>query len=337
MKRLHHPHIIRMYDHFETKDKHYLVFEMATGGELHERIAERGHFNERDAAIIMATLINAIGFLHKHGVVHRDIKSANVLFRTPSHTSDICLVDFGISRALEEGQKLTDLTGTLAYIAPEILTQRGYGATVDMWAAGVMTYELVSGYQPFHSIDSQEDLFDRILRADFDFPDEWFGQVSDECKDFIKKLIHTNPRTRYTAAQCLEHSWFLRFVPPDYLSILSEINEAAERIKQGLDSPHRIEYHDRKSPGVALDPEEARVLDLMGELLDEEEGKGTHRRVKTFAVTGSDTAIAKAKYGGVLPGVLDVGSLLGGLEGKNLPNLHLKLTRAGGRRRHSSE
>ncbi|KAJ3338961.1 hypothetical protein HDU93_008860 [Gonapodya sp. JEL0774] len=280
----------------------------------------------KDAAITMATLINAIGFLHKHGVVHRDIKSANVLFRTPSHTSDICLVDFGISRVVEPGQRLTEMTGTLAYIAPEILLQRGYGAGVDMWAAGVMTYELVSGYQPFHSIESQEDLFDRILRADFDFPTEWFG--------------NTNPKTRYTAAQCLTHPWFLKFVPTDYLAILSEINDAAEQIKEGLESPHRIEYG-RSGPDAqgqsaqAVSEGEGRVLDLMAELLDEEDGKGTYRRLRSAAVSAGDTAIAKAKFGGKMPGVLEVGDLLGGLDGKNLPNLHLKLTRTGGRRRHS--
>ncbi|KAI9013645.1 kinase-like domain-containing protein, partial [Hyaloraphidium curvatum] len=214
LKRINHPHMIRLLDCYQTRDKWCLVFELATGGELHDRIyadyTPHG-FNERHAAYIIATLCNALRFLHDLHICHRDMKAANVMFRGEGKSS-IVLVDFGIARTLanDDRQKemmLSTQTGTLAYIAPEIIRGKGYGKAVDCWSLGVITYELVSGVQPWLDLDGTQSLLERILTSDFDFPTEFFESVSKTAQNFILRFMQADPNKRMTMAQAMEHPW----------------------------------------------------------------------------------------------------------------------------------
>lgn len=119
---MHHPNIIRMLDSFETKDKHYLVFELATGGELFDRIVKRGKFTERDAAVVMATILNAVVYLHEqpNEIIHRDLKPENLIFLNTEHDSPLVIVDFGIAKVMSNpADMLTTVCGSPGYTAPE--------------------------------------------------------------------------------------------------------------------------------------------------------------------------------------------------------------------------
>ncbi|KAJ3340180.1 hypothetical protein HDU93_007269 [Gonapodya sp. JEL0774] len=142
-----HPNLCNLLEWWEDAITVVMVNELATGGELFEKIVEQGHYTEADAASITATLCN-------HGIVHRDIKTENLLFKDRSANSNLVLVDFGLAGVLEsaDSKALSTVVGTPIYIAPEIANatgQRKYGTEADCWSLGVVTYCLLVGYGPF--------------------------------------------------------------------------------------------------------------------------------------------------------------------------------------------
>jgi len=200
LKKIKHPHIVEFIDDFETKSKYYIVFEMATGGELFDRICKRGKFTEKDAAIVITTIIGAVSFLHSRGIVHRDIKPENLLYRDKSRNSDLLLCDFGISKMIESSEELlTTVCGSPGYTAPEILKHEPYSKPVDMWSIGVITYTLLCGYSPFHYADDLNQLYNAICHARFTFDNIYWAYISRYAKDFIKSLLQVQPEKRLTA------------------------------------------------------------------------------------------------------------------------------------------
>ncbi|WFD15804.1 calcium/calmodulin-dependent protein kinase [Malassezia arunalokei] len=201
--------VVSLVDYFETMNNLYLVTDLCQGGELFDRICERGSYYEKDAAHIIRTVLKAVEFLHDRDIVHRDLKPENLLFRDRSEHSDLLIADFGLSRVIDH-DKMTALSttcGTPGYMAPEIFKKTGHGKPVDMWAMGVITYFLLCGYTPFDH-DSQKDEVQRILTADFRFePAIYWQGVSQQARDFIGRLLTVDPEQRMTAKQALAHPW----------------------------------------------------------------------------------------------------------------------------------
>ncbi|CAO1628985.1 unnamed protein product [Parajaminaea phylloscopi] len=204
-----HPSIVTLVDYFETLNNLYLVTDLCVGGELFDRICERGSYYEQDAAHIVKTITDAVKYLHDHGIVHRDLKPENLLFRDKSENSDLLIADFGLSRVVDD-EKVTVLSttcGTPGYMAPEIFKKSGHGRPVDMWALGVISYFLLAGYTPFDR-DSTAEEMRAIVNGDYAFePEVYWAGVSDAARDFINKLLTVDATKRMTAAQALEHPW----------------------------------------------------------------------------------------------------------------------------------
>ncbi|KAF9974109.1 hypothetical protein BGZ73_002607 [Actinomortierella ambigua] len=207
LKDLHHPHIVNFLDWFESRDKYYLVFDLATGGELFDRICEQGRFTENNAATIMKDVISAVEYLHANNVVHRDLKPENLLYKDTSSDSSLLIVDFGISKTMDsEDQVLTTMCGSYGYAAPEVLLRRGHGKPVDMWSIGVITYTLLCGYAPFQA-ETDQQLVMEIARGHVVFHERYWRDVSVEARDFIKCLLQVDPAKRLTATEALKHVW----------------------------------------------------------------------------------------------------------------------------------
>ncbi|RYP42938.1 hypothetical protein DL770_011980 [Monosporascus sp. CRB-9-2] len=199
LQRLQHPHIVRFVDWFESRDKYYIVTELATGGELFDRICEQGKFTEKDASQTIKQILGAVDYLHSKNVVHRDLKPENLLYLTKEPDSDLVLADFGIAKMLDaKDEVLTTMAGSFGYAAPEVMLKKGHGKAVDMWSMGVITYTLLCGYSPFRS-ENLQDLIDECSNAQIVFHERYWRDVSDDAKNFILRLLQPDPDNRWTS------------------------------------------------------------------------------------------------------------------------------------------
>eukprot|EP01130_Rhizamoeba_saxonica_P018482 TRINITY_DN925_c1_g1_i1.p1 TRINITY_DN925_c1_g1~~TRINITY_DN925_c1_g1_i1.p1 ORF type:complete len:458 (-),score=129.19 TRINITY_DN925_c1_g1_i1:38-1411(-) len=205
MQRLEHPNIIKLLDVFEEDDYMYLVLELVTGGELFDHIISRGTYSERDAANIVRQILEAVAYIHDLGIAHRDLKPENLLVSGPNNDV-IKVTDFGLSKDTAGGDRLQTSCGTPDYVAPEVLMGKEYDETVDVWSVGVICYILLCGFPPFYGNHDQQ-IFEKILKCDYDFPSPDWDSISAEAKQFIQAVLVLDARRRPSAAQCLQAPW----------------------------------------------------------------------------------------------------------------------------------
>jgi len=214
-----HRHVVELLDVYEVaagksprggrEPRHWaIVMELCEGGGLFEHLVQQGAYSERVAALLMQQFARALYHLHSKGVVHRDIKPENLVLKADDFLK---LIDFGTAVVLQEGEQVASggRCGTTGYWAPEQLEQRPYGTAVDLWAAGVVLFILLSGYHPFDP--DGEATADEVRAAmlagryDFDAP-EW-RNVSRQAKGLVRSLLELDPDKRCTAADLVNHPW----------------------------------------------------------------------------------------------------------------------------------
>jgi len=231
LKKVQHPNIIALKEIIDTKNCLFIVTELVTGGELFDKIVELGSYSEKDAALLVSKIVSAIAYLHSLGIVHRDLKPENLLLRDETTVSEVKLADFGLSKIVSQQLIMQTACGTPGYVAPEILQARGYDKEVDMWSIGVITYILLCGFPPFYN-EKLQLLFEQIMRADYDFPADYWSEISDNAKDFIRKLLVVEPSKRMNSEQALQHPWLTGNVPATVLSIHNEKQQKYSLIKK---------------------------------------------------------------------------------------------------------
>ena len=183
---LHHPNIIKIYETYENPISFYMVMQYCSGGTLQSRIANNLEFTERNAAIIMKQIIRAIRYLHRKGIVHRDVKPENFLYHRKKENSKLKLIDFGLSQKQGKWFKsMSDVVGTPYYLAPELI-QGKYNEKCDVWSIGVIMYLLIAGKLPFYD-DNSELLMYKIKYSEITYFDNVWYKVSNNAKDLIHK------------------------------------------------------------------------------------------------------------------------------------------------------
>ena len=195
-----------------TPLKVFIVTELASGGELLERVVENGNFSESDARSVIYQVLKGMEYLHSKNIVHRDLKLENILLSDGSSSAIVKIADFGLARFFADDSQLRTICGSPLYVAPEILdigaNMETYTPAVDMWSIGVMLYILLSGNSPFENEDEQS-LFQMIRLGEYSMDDHLWDHVSVEAKDCVQRLLTVNTSVRMTITQALEHPWVL--------------------------------------------------------------------------------------------------------------------------------
>ncbi|XP_041021556.1 calcium-dependent protein kinase 11-like isoform X1 [Juglans microcarpa x Juglans regia] len=202
-----HPHVVRIEGTYEDSVFVHLVMELCAGGELFDRIVQKGHYSEREAVKLIKTIVGVVESCHSLGVMHRDLKPENFLFDSPGDDAKLKTTDFGLSIFYKPGEAFHDVVGSPYYVAPEVL-KKHYGPEADVWSAGVILYILLSGVPPFWA-ETETGIFRQILQGKLDFESAPWPSISESAKDLIRKMLERDPTKRISAHEVLCHPWIV--------------------------------------------------------------------------------------------------------------------------------
>uniref|UniRef100_A0A3P9CZ66 cGMP-dependent protein kinase n=1 Tax=Maylandia zebra TaxID=106582 RepID=A0A3P9CZ66_9CICH len=204
------PFIVKLYRTFKDNKYVYMLLEACLGGEVWSLLRDRGSFDESAAKFCMGCVTEAFEYLHRKGVLYRDLKPENLILDSEGY---IKLVDFGFAKKIRCGQKTWTFCGTPEYVAPEIILNKGHNFSVDFWSLGILVFELLTGSPPFSGID-QMMTYTFILRGieKMDFP----KKITKRPEDLIRKLCRRNPSERLGnlkngITDIKKHRWFNGF------------------------------------------------------------------------------------------------------------------------------
>ncbi|KPJ17414.1 Serine/threonine-protein kinase SIK3, partial [Papilio machaon] len=257
MKRMRHPHIVKLYQVMESAHTIYLVTEYASNGEIFDHLVSKGRMPESEAARIFAQMVAAVGYCHSRGVVHRDLKAENLLL---DRDMNIKLADFGFSNEYSAGATLATWCGSPPYAAPELFEGRHYnGPKVDIWSLGVVLYVMVCGALPFDG-STLSDLRNVVLSGKFRIP--YF--MSQECEHLIRHMLVVDPEKRLSLRGVARHRWLAAHQPgPGPGSVQEERFDHISAIYNLLlDKLRRRTTHRNSIHRDSLDSNRSQPLDL---------------------------------------------------------------------------
>lgn len=212
-----HPFLVSAHYSFQTPESIFLILDYVPGGELFERLKQESKFDEPRAKLYAAEIMLALGHLHSLKLIFRDLKPENILLDENGH---IKLTDFGLVKTnMGADDSTSTFCGTPEYIAPEMLQQQPYTKSVDWWSFGILLYEMLTGLPPFYDSNTSK-MYRKILSDDLEIP----SFISDECADFIRKLLDRDPQTRLGSSErdyeeLKEHPFFKEY---DWDAILAK-------------------------------------------------------------------------------------------------------------------
>lgn len=245
LKQLTHPNIVRLHK-MEESERHFgIVLEYASGGELFDYILNHRYLKDNAARRLFAQLVSGVGYLHKKGIVHRDLKLENLLL---DRNRNIIITDFGFANTFDPTEDLTDeeehglgdrefvkrmglnqtkpngmrkgdlmqtSCGSPCYAAPELVVSDSLytGRKVDVWSCGVILYAMLAGYLPFDDDPANPEgdninlLYKYIVNTPLTFPE----YVTPHARDLLRRILVPNPRKRADLFEVARHSWLSEY------------------------------------------------------------------------------------------------------------------------------
>lgn len=204
-----HPGVVTLNAVYEDPEYFHLVMELCSGGQLLDQMAKQGQHSEHRAAKLIKELMLVIKYCHEMGVVHRDIKPENILLST---SGQIKLADFGLAVRISDGQNLSGVVGSPAYVAPEVLVG-DYSEKVDIWSAGILLHALLVGFLPFQG-NSLKTVFEAIKKENLTFNGGVWKSVSQSARDLLSRMLKRDVSMRFTADEVLRHPWISFYTEP---------------------------------------------------------------------------------------------------------------------------
>ncbi|XP_002740313.1 protein kinase C delta type-like [Saccoglossus kowalevskii] len=252
-----HPFLTHLYCTFQSKEHLYFVMEYLNGGDLMFHIQQNGRFEEKRARFYGAEIILGLQFLHRRGIIYRDLKLDNVLLDKDGH---IKIADFGMCKENILGdKKASTFCGTPDYIAPEILKGLKYNSSVDWWSFGVLLYEMLIGQSPFHGED-EDALFESICNDNPVYP-RWLPKEAAAC---LSLLMEPNPTERLGIKTDIRKHAFFRAVDWDKMDRREVTPPYKPKIKSAKDASNfDPEFTMEK---VVLTPTDPRLLDSINQV-----------------------------------------------------------------------
>ncbi|KAJ2058783.1 hypothetical protein GGI17_004835 [Coemansia sp. S146] len=280
---LSHAGVVPLYDSFEDERFVYLVMEHCSGGDLWRYLRQRGSggelaaLAEGEARHVMRQTAGAVAYLHTHGVLHRDLKLANILL---TQSMDVRVADFGLATWVGHVEPTT-MCGTPSYISPEILARQPYGLEADVWALGCLLVTLLTGSQPFR--DSGRRITEDVV-AGIRLP----RGVSEEARSLVRGLLRIDPAARIRSERILDHPFFA--LPSTRLPTVRQLEEEEEE-KQRLAAARRFILPQRQQPSVEYDRKPSNGGVLLGRH-DEQRSTNGHYHNRRSAEIATYTAPA---------------------------------------------
>ncbi|ENN72969.1 hypothetical protein YQE_10400, partial [Dendroctonus ponderosae] len=220
LQNLSHSGVVNLERMFETPERIFVVMEKLKGDMLEMILShEKGRLTERVTKFLITQILVALKHLHSKNIVHCDLKPENVLLNSDAEYPQVKLCDFGFARIIGEKSFRRSVVGTPAYLAPEVLRNKGYNRSLDMWSVGVIVYVSLSGTFPFNE---DEDINDQIQNAAFMYPPNPWKEISSDAIDLINNLLQVKQRKRYTVDKSLQHVWLQAWC--DLRSLENQIN-----------------------------------------------------------------------------------------------------------------
>ena len=258
LRKLNHPSILNLKEYYVTEAENhvYVITEVLYGGAVLDAILKMKdeRYTEAEAKVVVRRTLEGIDYMHSHLVIHRDLKLENLLLKQQDDLASVVIADFGLAKRCREkttsskkvvssdGEYLPhakgvddSAVGTPVYAAPEVVEQKSYGAAVDMWSLGVITYILVTGAMP-RDLWKAALKYGKVTKEDFGFDCYEWDDVSKHARDFVLKTLAYNPKARMSSREALNHPWMkdVTNVRPAPLRIKSKLRDFAKGMKLPL-------------------------------------------------------------------------------------------------------
>jgi serine/threonine protein kinase len=223
MKGLNHPNIIDVKAVYHDSHRTCIVMEKCEGGDLFDAVQERRFRTERQLAGVVRQILKGLEYLHDLGIVHSDIKLANILLGDTSAEPVVKIIDFGVSQFVPESGLQGIQVGSPSFMAPEVLLG-DYNQLADMWSLGVVVFIMLFGFNPFNPKAKNPLKYRSRINAHIVkgfskdtkagrgafFPETI--PASDSAKDFVAKLLESSVSDRLSAKEALSHPWITNLV-----------------------------------------------------------------------------------------------------------------------------